>query len=211
MEVNMTHITVGKGIPKFDKDDVAQTLEWSLDKISPVTHAPCHPERHDAEKKSQNPNRFGVLEDSDRPKHGLTTGSMSEFVYNVLTSKVGMGALEWFRQMSYRQPLRAVFSVPKIAQGMNLPGFFFENGVIVDEGKSATMLLIVDADKDGNLYIQTGIPKNIVPPDAGKTAGGRDCFLKEGENVLMIDDGSPSLRPEQIGATTIFSGASTNR
>jgi hypothetical protein len=214
-QVHMLVLNVGtmkneKGVCQFTKADVTDTIGWCIGKNSPVTGAPCHPERHDTEKKSQSSNPFAVLEDSGRPVHSLLTGDFPEFAYRVLSSDIGKHAWKMLRMTYSRGAKRVVFSAPKTAAAVGLEGVYFQNGAIVGEGEAEGALLIVDVDANGFVYIQTGFPEQDMPADAGRRAGNRDCYCVQGDDVVVIDDDG-KIRPEILGGITSYNGKTTQR
>jgi hypothetical protein len=194
-------------------EHVHGTIEWSRGQHSPVTHQPCHPGRHDGEKKSKDSNYFGLFKDcndSHRPLHSVMQDSFPDFVQATLASRLGQQSLKWLYEQSARKPQRLVFSVPQIAQEMK--GVFFDHGDIVGQGKSEGGILVVDGDRQGNLYIVTGYNTDSMPPDVGTKAGGFDCcYTKGNETLLIYDPEKEEIRCEVVGGTTLSTGEDGER
>jgi hypothetical protein len=185
-------------------EHVQGTIEWSRGQYSPVTHGPCHPGRHDGEKKSESSNSYAVFQDSDRPAHSIMHDSFANFVQQTLDSKLGQQSLKWLYEQSARGPQRLVFSVPQVAQENMTKGTYFERGEITGQEKPEGGILVVDGDRDGNVYIVTGYNTQALPRDVGTKAGGFDCCYTQGNQTLTIyDPKKDELRCEFVGGTTL--------
>jgi hypothetical protein len=80
------------------------------------------------------------------------------------------------------------------------------------EATQESFRLIIDVGTNGDVYFLTAYPEDAMPPDAGRTAGDRDCCLMNRQaDILHILEEGGTIRPELIGGETHYGGVSTHR